>query len=236
MRSRLNLLVAALLAAPTTAWTQGPTDAVAVDPKHHQVLFENDHVRVFRALASPGDSSPRHTHPPFVFIGLATARLQLAVPPATNLVFDILPEQVLWLENAEHSWHMVAGLLHVIGVEVKAAKQGAPPAAVAVPSTDATIVDPAAHHVLLENDYVRVFEVLAPTGARSAMHTHSRGGVLVSLGRARVRAAMPNGATHMLDLHPGQALWSDPSEHSWELLSGPSRMVVVEVKSATGAR
>ena len=236
MRNRVGLLVSLLIATPAIGSAQGSPDAVAIDPTHHHVLFENDHVRVFRALASPGDRSPSHTHPPFVFVGLGTARLRMATPTATNVIFDIHPEQVLWMENAEHSWEMIAGQGHVVAVEVKAARQRTPPPAMALPATDAATVDPSAHKVVLENDYVRVIEVLAGGGARSPMHSHSRGGVLISLGRSRVKATFPDGTSGLLDTHPGEVMWLDPASHSWEIASGQSRLIVVEIKSAAGAR
>lgn len=236
MKNRLSLVVSLLLATPAIASAQGAPDAVAIDPTHHHVLFENDHVRVFRALASPGDRSPSHTHPPFVFVGLGTARLRMATPAATNVIFDIHPEQVLWMENAEHSWEMIAGQLHVVAVEVKAAGQRTPPPATALPATDAATVDPSAHKVVLENDYVRVLEVLAGGGARSPMHTHSRGAVLISLGRSRMKGTFADGTSGFLDTHPGEVIWLDPGSHSWEIASGQSRLIVVEIKSATGGR
>lgn len=236
MRNCLGNLAMLLATASLTAAAQGAPDAVAVDPAHHHVLFENDHVRVFRALASPGARSPMHSHPPFVFVGLATARLRLATPTATGVIFDVSPEQVLWMENAEHSWEMLAGQAHVVAVEVKAAKRGLAPPAITIPATDATITDATAHQVVLENDYVRVLEVLAPRGARSPMHSHSRGGVLISLGRARARLTSPDGASQIFDLHPGQVMWIEPGSHSWEIVGGENRLIAVEVKSAAGGR
>ena len=236
MRNRVGWLVSLLIAAPAVALAQGSPDAVAIDPTHHHVLFENDHVRVFRALASPGDRSPSHSHPPFVFVGLGTARLRMATPTATNVIFDIHPEQVLWMENAEHSWDMIAGQLHVVAVEVKAARRPAPPPGMTLPATDAATVDASAHKVVFENNYVRVLEVLAGGGARSPMHSHSRGGVLISLGRSRVKATFADGTSGLLDTHPGEVMWLDPASHSWEIASGQSRLIVVEIKSATGVR
>ncbi len=236
MRNRLSLAVPSLLLVLSSGvGAQESRDAVALDPTHHNVLFENDHVRVFRALASPGDRSPMHTHPPFVFIGLGTGRLRLAPAGASPLIFDVLPEQVLWMENAEHSWEMIAGQLHVVAVEIKAAARGTPPAAITLPATDAATVDPAVHRVIFENEYVRVLEGLAGAGYRSPMHTHSYGLAIVSLGRPRLRVTSGDGSSMMIDLHPGEALWLDPGSHSWEIVAGQHRVIAVEVKSATAA-
>jgi mannose-6-phosphate isomerase-like protein (cupin superfamily) len=40
----------------------GPLDAVHRDPDHHDVLLENEHVRVLDALLRPGEQTEIHTH------------------------------------------------------------------------------------------------------------------------------------------------------------------------------
>ena len=40
----------------------GPLDPVVVDPKHYQVEFENDQVRVLRVRIGPHESTPVHKH------------------------------------------------------------------------------------------------------------------------------------------------------------------------------
>jgi len=40
----------------------GPLDAVHTDPDHHDVLMENEHVRVLDALLRPGEQTEIHTH------------------------------------------------------------------------------------------------------------------------------------------------------------------------------
>lgn len=217
--------------AASAAFAQAPPDAVAVDPSHHNVILENEHVRVFEAMAAPGARSPMHSHPPFVFVGLDRARLRMGLPDGSNAIFDIHPGQVLWMENAQHSWEIVAGKAHVIAVEVKKAARGGAPAPVVRPATDAVTVDPAHHHVILENDHVRVFEVLASPGDRSPMHTHVPLAI-ISFETARARLTLPDGSTQLLDLHPGQVFWLENAVHSWELLSGQLRLTVVEPKVA----
>ncbi|MBA3579520.1 MAG: hypothetical protein H0W42_05975 [Gemmatimonadaceae bacterium] len=222
-------LVFAASAAPAVVAQSAP-DAVAVDPTHNVVL-ENDHVRVYQALAAPGARSPMHSHRPFVFVGLGRARLRMGLSDGSSAIMDIHPGQVMWLENAQHSWELLAGNAHVIGVEVKGAARGAAPGPVARPATDAVTVDPAHHHVVIENDHVRVYDVLASAGDRSPMHSHPPLAI-VSHETARVRLTMPDGSKAMLDLHPGQVLWLENPAHSWELLSGQLRLTVVEPKAA----
>ena len=155
----------------------------------------------------------------------------MTAPDGTKSIFDLHPAQVLWMENAAHSWELLSGQAEVIGVEVKAARQGTAPGAVARAANDPVTVDPAHHHVIMENAHVRVFEVLASPGEKSPMHAHSPF-VLISLDRARARLTLPDGNSAILDLHPGQALWLENAAHSWELLSGQLRVIGVEVKAA----
>lgn len=46
-----------------------------VDPTHHHVILENDHVRVFEALGAPGATSPMHAHPPSVMVSVGKAHV-----------------------------------------------------------------------------------------------------------------------------------------------------------------
>ena len=231
MKRRFSLVLSILLLVAPAALAQTAPDAVAVDPTHHQVFLENDHVRVFQVLASPGARSPMHSHPPFVFVSLGRARLRMTAPDGTKSIFDLHPAQVLWMENAAHSWELLSGQGEVIGVEIKAARQGGAPAAVVRAANDPVTVDPSHHQVILENPHVRVFEVLASPGEKSPMHLHSPF-VLISLDRARARLTLPDGNSAILDLLPGQALWLENASHSWELLSGQLRVIGVEVKAA----
>jgi quercetin dioxygenase-like cupin family protein len=99
---------------------------------------------------------------------------------------------------------------------------------------DAVAIDPDHHNVVMENDHARVFEVRASHGARSPMHSHPPL-VLVSVGSARGKLTTPEGKSTILDLRPGQVLWLENVQHSWELLSGDLHIVAVEVKSAAKA-
>ena len=221
-----------------SASAQKAKDAVIVDPKVHNVLFENDHVRVFEARASMPVTSPMHSHPPFVFIGVETGRVKMGLPDGKKTMFDIYPGQVIWAgDGMEHSWELLSGKVRVIAVEVKSALK--PPAgvlpAVTRKGNDAVAVDPDVHHVILENDQVRVFDARAAKGRKSPMHSHSPF-VFVSLGTARMSLTLPDGKTAILDTYPGQVMWLENAEHSWELLSGEAHVIAVEVKSAQRAQ
>jgi hypothetical protein len=96
----------------------------------------------------------------------------------------------------------------------------------------ATSVDPDAHRVLIENDHVRVIDARAAPGWKSAMHSHAPM-LVISLDSGRQKVTFADGHTEIVDLNPGAVVWvDDPFEHTWELLAGEVRVLLVEVKSA----
>lgn len=210
---------------------QSSKDAISVDPFHHHVVFENDHVRVFEVLAAPGAVSPMHSHLPTVIISAGKARLSMDTPDGSGNIFDLNHAEIFWLDQVEHSWQLLSGNLHVFGVEIKSAASNQIPGPVELGSKDAVTLDPTHHHVLFENDHVRVFEVLAAPGATSPMHTHS-GIVGISLDKVRTNMSIPGSSGFVFDLHPGQVFWFDEAEHDWEVSAGKLHVVAVEVKSA----
>jgi quercetin dioxygenase-like cupin family protein len=233
MKPSLPLLLAALSTLPASTLAATVPDAVAVDPAVHNVLLDNEHVRVFTARASHGAKSPMHSHPPFVFIGLDTARVRLTQPDGAKALLDTHPGLVMWMgEPMQHSWELLSGELDVIAVEVKSAQRGETPSPSPRPADDSVAVHPDVHKVLFENDHVRVFDARASVGASSAMHSHPPS-VLVPLAAGRLRAQMPDGSRAILDFNPGQVIWmADGAQHKWEILAGDPHVIVVEPKSA----
>jgi hypothetical protein len=121
IRQSLAFAAITLLPALAAAADQAP-DAVAIDPDVHRVLFENEHVRVFEARAAHGATSPMHSHPPFVFVSLGTARVKLTLPDGSETLLDTYPGQVMWMGDVmQHSWELLSGELRVVAVEVKSA-------------------------------------------------------------------------------------------------------------------
>lgn len=229
------LLVAVILTSPVLAQTAG--DAVSVDPDIHRVILDNEHIRVFDARASVGAKSPMHTHPPMVLTSIGKTRFRMTMQDGKTSIFDVNPGQVIWIPGAQHSWELLAGELHAIGVEIKSAQQAeAPPQ----PTTeqrqgDAVTVDPDVHHVLLENPHVRVFEGRTSHGDSSPIHRHPPS-LLISLDWIRLKITTPEGATSLHDFSPGQVLWvGGGGTHSWEAIAGSGRVIAIEVKSAQAA-
>lgn len=235
MAKRFAAALALLAVVGLLAGAQKAKDAVEIDPDVHKTVLENDHIRVFEARASHGARSPMHSHPPLVFIGMDHGRVRLTLPDGKNATIDIYPGQVMWFpEVREHSWELLSGQVNVIAVEIKSAKtagnQKLPP--VTRRANDSVAVDPKVHHVLFENDHVRVFDGRATKGMKSPMHSHPPT-LLVAIGKGRGKLTTPDGNTMLHDYTPGQLMWvPDFFEHSWEMLSGDPHVIAIEVKSA----
>jgi hypothetical protein len=106
----------------STAGAQEVQDAVIADPDVHQVILENEHVRVISALASYGYKSPMHSHPPLLVVSLGTGRVRFTDPDGKKQILEVRPGTVFWINGTVHSWELLAGEVNVIAVEVKAAK------------------------------------------------------------------------------------------------------------------
>ncbi len=123
MTKKLGLLLSFLLGIGiATLAAQKATDSTVIDPDVHHVVLENEHVRVLEGRAAPGWKSQMHTHPPLVLVSVGSARLKLTLPDGKTSMFDLRPGQAIWVGDAEHSWELLAGDLHAVGVEVKSAR------------------------------------------------------------------------------------------------------------------
>ncbi len=124
MKMKLAVLLAFCVGAGLgTAVAQKSKDGTIVDPDVHQVVLENEYVRVLEARAAPGWKSPMHTHPPLLLVSLGSARLKFHTPEGQTQIVDFRPGSVVWRDKPiEHSWELLAGDLHVVAVEVKSAQ------------------------------------------------------------------------------------------------------------------
>ncbi len=121
MKIKLVVLLAFCVGAGLgTALAQKSKDSTIVDPDVHQVVLENEYVRVLEARAAPGYKSPLHSHPPLLIVSLGSARVKVRTPEGQTQIVDFHPGTVVWRDKAiEHSWELLAGDLNVVAVEVK---------------------------------------------------------------------------------------------------------------------
>jgi hypothetical protein len=105
-----------------------PLDAMSVAAEHHEVLLENDRVRVLDTRLGPGERTPVHTHqwPAVLYILGWSDFIRYAPEGGVLLDSRTMPAKPpvgtsLWSAPlAPHYVHNIGeGSLHVIAVELK---------------------------------------------------------------------------------------------------------------------
>ena len=88
-----------------------------------------------------------------------------------------------------------------------------------------------AYKLLLENERVRVMEVVLKPGEKAPMHNHPNDHVVYVVNDAKFRLDFPDGKSAEFDLKAGQAVMMDSGPHETTNV-GPTvgRNLVVEVK------
>jgi beta-alanine degradation protein BauB len=89
-----------------------------------------------------------------------------------------------------------------------------------------------AYRLVLENDRVRVLEVVLQPQERAVMHNHPHDHLVYVLNDAKFRLESPDGKTGEFDLKAGQALMIDAGDHETTNIGKTvGRNIVVELKS-----
>jgi quercetin dioxygenase-like cupin family protein len=90
-----------VLAAITATGAQLP-DAVAADPAHYTVEFENDQVRVLRVVYGPGEKSVMHQHTDAVAVYLTDGHLRITLPDGRMGEPTVKAGQSMWHPAGAH--------------------------------------------------------------------------------------------------------------------------------------
>ncbi len=97
-----------------------------------------------------------------------------------------------------------------------------------MPYVDPIGVSPNNYRVLLENDHVRVLEMILRAGEKDEEHSHPAETVyFIKGGKAKIH--LPDGQTMEVDLPDGHVMWHEPWTHRVEN-AGQSdiRAIIVE--------
>ena len=109
----------------------------------------------------------------------------------------------------------------------------------AVLAQDATVMQPRAYRVALENDKLRVLEFNGRPGMAvcgDGMHSHPAH-LTITLTPAKVRVKSPDGKTFVAEFKPGDVFWSEAETHETENLGGKDiRALLVELKPASAVK
>jgi quercetin dioxygenase-like cupin family protein len=138
----------------------------------HNVAVDNQHVRVVRAMNTPGQKSRPHKHDVnrvMVHLDRGTMRLAYDTGKVDDVVFK--PGDVRWdPAGGIHTSENIGGTTyHIVEIELKQPGSATP---TRWPKLDPLAVDGRHHKVEFENDQVRVLRQRVAPGDRSTTHEH----------------------------------------------------------------
>jgi quercetin dioxygenase-like cupin family protein len=195
--------------------------AITVEPS--ATLFENDQVKVLRALEKPRLKAKFHEHK----LNRVMIHLQAGRQPE---VFDWKAGEVKWSEaDGMHSPEVISNdAFNIIEIELK--KPGTGKAVTG--RLDPVKTDPKHYKLEFENAQVRVFRVKIEAHGTAPMHQHSLNRITVFLTDQEFRITDSHGKVETMKHKAGDAVWGTPTTHTEEnLTDDPFEVVAIEVKS-----
>lgn len=220
---KMKLHAAALILCATLG-------AVTVEPSG--TLFENDQVRVIRALEKPHVKGKFHAHAQnrvliYLQPGQQRFEYQNGRPPE---VFNWQAGQVKWSPaNGMHSPEVISDdPFDIVEIELKRPGAGK----TITSNLDPVKTDPKHYKLEFENPQVRVLRVKIEAHGTAPMHEHSLNRVTVFLTDQNFRVKDSHGEMKIMTHKAGDAVWGTPTTHTEENLSNdPFEVVAIELKS-----
>ncbi len=221
----MKLPISLLLLSCSVAFSAAPTHPSAT-------LFENDQVKVVRALEKPHIKGAFHQHKMNrVMIYLQPGRQRFEYQDGRKPeVFDWTAGQVKWSpSDGMHSPEVVSDApFNIIEVEFKTPGTGKP----ITSSLDPVKIDPRNYKVEFENSQVRVVRVKIGAHEGPPLHEHSLNRVTVFLSDQDFQVTSQDGKVESAQHKYGDAVWGTPLTHQEKNLSDkPFEAVIVELKN-----
>jgi len=117
---RVIIVLVALVAMTVAALAQDP---VKIAPKNYSVVFENDQVRVLRAVLGPGEKTPPHDHPATVVVPITDTVGRFTLADGKTQDQKMVAGTPLWIGAEKHAVENVSKTkAEVIVVELKGRK------------------------------------------------------------------------------------------------------------------
>jgi hypothetical protein len=153
-----------------------------------------------------------HSHPSRVVVYITDMHALVTSADGTSQELRNKPGDTRWSEPVTHSVENLEDMpFEVVEVELK----NAPAAAIPVPrpsSAATALTEPVPvekephHHNVLENQYVRVLDVLFPVGETSLFHTHSNDNIGIPISGDKTQSQPFGGEwSEAQDVNPGAA-------------------------------
>ena len=205
--------VAATLAA-LTALAVMPSraqEAAATSGYSVKVEFENEQIKVTRVRYAPHAKSPMHTHTGRAVVAITASHLRVTTSDGNTRETERRPGEIYWGDSVTHAAENLKDApLETVEIEVKRATTAA--ASVEAKPFDASkLKEPVPveqephHHVVLQNQYVRVLDVFFPVGEPALFHTHSNDNVSVALSGDFTKSQVMGGEwTGQAKVSPGE--------------------------------
>jgi quercetin dioxygenase-like cupin family protein len=171
-----------------------------VDSSAVKVEFENEQIRVLRVSVGPHDKGAVHSHPSRFGIALTKNDVRVYFPDGASRTSTRDAHEYFWSEPVTHQVENVSDApMQNIEIELKRANGTGVEVKPAGGESKAqgTAADPVAveqephHHVVFENQYVRVLDVVVKPGGTTLFHKHSLDNVAVQLSDATIRRQFP---------------------------------------------
>lgn len=100
-------------------------DIVKISPDVHQVLFENEAIRVLEVTVKPGAKVPMHTNPENVNYIVKPGTLRLTTPDGTSVDLALAERQVIPAPVGRHAVENIgASEVRTICIELKERDHG----------------------------------------------------------------------------------------------------------------
>ena len=196
------------------------------------LLFENDQVKVMRALEKPHIKGKFHDHPRnrvMVYLQPGLQRFEYQGGRQSEVI-EFNEREAIWSEaSGMHSAEVVSNdPFNIIEIELKTPGGGKP----VVSDLDPVKIDPKHYHVEFENSQVRVLRAKVEPHGVTPMHEHPLNRVTVFLTDQEFRVTDSQGKVSTVKHKAGEAVWGTPTAHTEENLSDqPFEVVAVELKN-----
>lgn len=214
-----------LSAMGVPAFAQDDIDSVKVDPKHHQVVLENEQVRVVRWVVPAGDKTLNHSHPNSVNINLTDYNGRVNTPDGKTADVHDKAGSLKWRLAGTHAVENI-GSQRMEGLIVEPKK---PSSVRPEGSADPATADPQHQKVEFENELIRVIRESYAPRESFVMHGHPDN-VQVLLTGVSAEITDPDGETATMTGKAGEVRWRPVTQHSGRILDKPVEQIVVEMK------
>ena len=95
-------------------------DIVKIAPEQHEVIFENDQIRMLKVTVKPGDKVAMHRNPENINYILQAGTLRLSDPEGVTIDLDLTEGQVIPAPEGRHAVENIGDTeVQTIGVELK---------------------------------------------------------------------------------------------------------------------